>query len=129
MPRKTKAKDMKSECRSNRKSSALKFIASLFFLYVIIMGLRNASTWGTYVVGTSWAPLLIAIAVMGTLALFFGSIASVICDKCFMGGKMIYVTAFALIALTVSVLPNASFWFAIVGFAVGWIAIMMKECC
>jgi hypothetical protein len=103
-----------------RTGSALRFAASLFFLYVLYVSL-SSGIWGTYLIGTQWAPVLIGLAVLGTVSLFFGGLAGMVDERYGTGNKLVYLTAFALVGLTVSTLPSVAFWMSIVGFVIGWL--------
>ncbi len=104
---------------SNKAGAALKFIASLFFLYVVLSGL-SSGTWGSYVSGTVWVPLLVAAALLGSIALFFSSLAEMVNPAMCMGGKLVTAVSFALVALTVGPLGSMALWITIVGFLIGW---------
>jgi hypothetical protein len=109
----------KSKSNNHKKGAALKFIASLVFLYVVLMGLHTGQ-WGSYVAGSVWAPLLVAAALLGSIVLFFGSLAEMVKPEMCMGSKPVMLVAFALIALTVGPLHNPMLWVTLVGFLIGW---------
>jgi uncharacterized membrane protein YuzA (DUF378 family) len=44
-----------------------------------------------------------------------------------MGGKLVGVVAFSLVALTVGPLGSASLWVTIVGFLIGWAGIAAEK--
>ena len=110
---------MAKKSNNNRAGAALKFIASLFFLYVVLTGL-GSGRWGSYVSGSIWAPILVAAALLGSIALFFTSLVEIANPKMCMGGKLIAVVSFSLVALTVGPLGSAALWMTIVGFLIGW---------
>lgn len=115
---------------NNNTGNALKFIASLFFLYVVFVGASNG-WWSAWVSGPSngsvWLPLLVAIGVIGSIALFFGSIAGM-AKGIKVGNNLFYATALSLVALTVSPQWSIAFWISIVGFVIGWLGITVESC-
>lgn len=114
--------------------NAIRFIASLFFLYVLFGGTSGSagwwSPWVTNGAGSLWLPILFGAAVLSSIALFFSSITSLL----FKGDpRMLWktksittnvqtVAAFSLLALTVSPLWTSTFWLVVVGFILGWVA-------
>jgi hypothetical protein len=107
--------------------NGLRFVASLFFLYVLFGGTSAGSGWWSpWVVsgaGSLWLPILFGAAVLSSIALFFSSIAGLAFKADFGAGwKVQSVAAFALVALTVSTILSSVFWLVIVGFILGWIA-------
>ncbi|HIH50592.1 MAG: hypothetical protein ABSE71_03775 [Candidatus Micrarchaeaceae archaeon] len=107
--------------------NVLRFIASLLFLYVIFSGVWW-SPWVTSGVGQIWLPILLGVAVLSAVGLFFGSLAG-IASKMNGGGmiwKAVMLGSFALVALTVSPVFSAGFWVAILGFLLGWFGSAME---
>jgi len=106
-------------------SNGLRFVASLFFLYVLFGGSSAGSGWWSpWVVsgaGSLWQPILLSIAVLSAVALFFGSISSMIWGmRTPWGFKLIAMCAFALVALTAYV--SSVFWLVILAFLLGMVA-------
>lgn len=122
----------------NAWPDGLRLIASLFFLYVIFGGTNSGAGWWSSSVlsgaGSIWYPILLGVAVLTSIALFFGSIASLV-FKTSMGGmgwKTLAVASFALVALTVPLVGSqasvwsSTFWLVILGFILGWVASAME---
>ncbi|MGD0510537.1 MAG: hypothetical protein ABSA33_01735 [Candidatus Micrarchaeaceae archaeon] len=116
----------------------LRIIAALFFLYVIFGGTNSGAGWWSPLVlsgaGSIWFPILLGVAVLTSIALFFGSLASLVFKTGMgsMGWKTLAVASFALVALTVPQ-PGLAistwssvFWLVIVGFILGWVASAME---
>ncbi|MGI0100443.1 MAG: hypothetical protein ACREBH_01850 [Candidatus Micrarchaeaceae archaeon] len=111
--------------------NALRFIASLLFLFVIFGGSSaGMGWWSPYVIsgaGSLWLPILLGAAVLSSIALFFSSIAGLVLNRDgMMGGKLATVAAFTLIALTVSTSWTSVFWVVVVGFMLSWVAGAME---
>lgn len=108
--------------------NGLRFIASLFFLYVLFGGTTAGSGWWSpwafTGAGSLWLPLLFGAAVLSTIALFFSSVAGMVLKKSSgaMGWKTALIASFSLVALTVSPAWSAVFWVVILGFILSWIA-------
>lgn len=107
--------------------NGLRFVASLFFLYVLFGGTTAGngwwSPWVTAGAGSLWLPILFGAAVLSSIALFFGSLAGLIFkSNLVMSWKVQTIAAFALVALTVSTTWSSVFWVVVVGFVLGWIA-------
>jgi hypothetical protein len=107
--------------------NGLRFVASLFFLYVIFGGTTAGSGWWSPWVtngpGALWLPILFGAAVLSSIALFFGSLAGLIFKmETRMGWKVLTLASFTLVALTVSTAWSSVFWVVVVGFVLGWIA-------
>jgi len=128
--------DNKSTTKTKKYSgwpNALRFLASLFFLYVLFGG-TSASTgwWSPWVTagaaGAVWLPILFGVAVLSSIALFFGSIAGMVfkMSSAAMGWKTTLLASFSLTALTVSPTWSGVFWVVIVGFILGWVASAME---
>jgi hypothetical protein len=114
----------------NSKSAwpnGLRFVASLFFLYVLFGGTSAGSgwwsAWVTSGAGALWLPILFGAAVLSSIALFFSSLAGLVFKTSMgmMSGKTQTIAAFALIALTVSLTWSSVFWIVVVGFILGWV--------
>jgi hypothetical protein len=132
-------KDKQGMGKYNAWPNALRFLASLFFLYVIFGG-ATASTawWSPWVVngaGSLWLPILFGAAVLSTIALFFGtlffgglSMAGMApkMNGSGMGWKTALIAAFSLTALTVSPSFSGVFWVVIVGFILAWVGTAME---
>jgi hypothetical protein len=67
------------------------------------------------------------VALLGSIALFFSTIAEMVKPEMCMGGKLVGVVAFSLVALTVGPLGSASLWVTIVGFLIGWAGIAAEK--
>ena len=106
----------------------LRFVASLLFLFVIFGGTTASigwwSPWVTVGAGSIWLPILFGVAVLSSIALFFGSIAGMVwkMSSASMGWKTTLLASFSLTALTASATWSGVFWVVIVGFILGWIA-------
>ncbi len=127
MPRTTADKPKKSK---DAKSDALRFIASLLFLYVVFVG-TGASTWSAWVTsgfGSVWLPLLFGVAVLGSIGLFFSSLAGIVMKEArmAMSGKLLMWLSLALVALTASPAWSTSFWIVLLGFLIGWLGTAME---
>ena len=116
----------KKNSNNRRAGAVLKFVASLFFLYVVLSGL-NSGSWGTYASSSIWTPILVAVALLGSIAIFFGSLAEMAKPEMCMGGKLIAVVSFALVALTVGPLSSLPLWMTLVGFLVGWAGVAAER--
>ena len=116
----------KTKKSGNRIGAALKFVASLFFLLVVLSGLHRG-VWGIYTSGSFWTPILLAAALLGSIALFFGSLAEMVKPEMCMGGKLIAVVAFSLVALTVGPLGSIPLALTIIGFLIGWAGIAAER--
>lgn len=104
----------------------LRFVASLLFLYVIFVGTGASTTWSTWVTsgfGTVWLPILFGVAVLGSIGLFFSSLAGIVSSKARMNmsGKVLMWISLALVALTASPQWLPSFWVVLLGFLIGWL--------
>lgn len=84
--------------------------------------------------GSIWFPILLGVAVLTSIALFFGSLASLVFKTGMgsMGWKTLAIASFALVALTVPQ-PGLAisawssiFWLVILGFILGWVASAME---
>jgi hypothetical protein len=121
--------------------NVLRFVASLLFLFVLFGGTTaiastisgGTSGWWSPLVapgtaGALWLPILFGVAVLSSIALFFGSIAGMVWKMSSrgMGWKTTLLASFSLTALTVSPTWSGVFWVVIVGFIVGWIATAME---
>ncbi len=105
--------------------NGLRFVASLFFLYVIFGSTGSGwwSQWVTAGAGSLWLPILFGVAVLSSIALFFGSLAGLAWKMSSpMGWKTVLFAAFSLTALTVSTSFTGVFWIVIVGFLIAWVA-------
>ena len=112
---------------NNKKAgAALKFVASLFFLYVVLTGL-SSGLWGSYASGSIWTPILVAVALLGSIALFFGSLAEIVKPEGRLGGKLIAVVAFSLVALTIGPLWSVALCVSVIGFLIGWAGIAAER--
>jgi hypothetical protein len=112
--------------KGNKTGAALKFVASLFFLYVVLAGLHSGM-WGVYASGSIWTPILLPVALLGSIALFFSTLAEMVRPEMCMGGKLVAVVSFSLVALTVGPLGSAALWITIVGFLIGWAGIAAEK--
>jgi hypothetical protein len=120
MPRNTTSAKQSKE--KNAWPNVLRFIASLLFLYVIFAG-NWWSTWVTSGVGAVWLPILLGVAVLSSIGLFFSSLAGIAWKK---GGamswKVLMLASLSLVILTVSPVSfNAGFWVVILAFLIGWL--------
>ncbi|MGD0728628.1 MAG: hypothetical protein ABR981_00955 [Candidatus Micrarchaeaceae archaeon] len=110
----------------------LRFIAALLFLYVVFTGAGANPPFGNAWLngaGSLWVPILFGVAVLGSIGLFFSSLAGALSSKCRMGGmvgKLLMFTSLALVILTASPAWNVGFWIVIVGFLIGWIGSAMQ---
>jgi hypothetical protein len=123
MPR-TEKSTMKSK---SAWPNGLRFLASLFFLFVLFGGSSAGtgwwSPWVTAGAGSLWLPILFAIAVLSSIGLFFSSLAALVVKSSMgMGGKLGLAASFSLVALTVSPSWSGIFWVVILGFILSWVA-------
>lgn len=121
-----------SKSTSSAWPNGLRFVASLFFLYVLFGGTTRGggwwSPWVTSGAGALWLPILFGAAVLSSIALFFGSIAGMAFKTNMkMGWKTHVIAAFTLVALTVSTAWSSVFWVVVVGFILGWIAAAVES--
>lgn len=128
MPRTTVNKPKESK---GAKPDALRFIASLLFLYVVFVGTGAQTTWSTWVAtgfGSVWLPLLFGVAVLGSIGLFFSSLAGIVMKEARMAkmGKMLMWVSLALVALTASPMWYPSFWIVLLGVLIGWLGSAME---
>ena len=119
-------RSVKKSNNNKKTGAALKFVASIFFLYVVLSGL-GSGIWGAYASGSIWTPILVAVALLGSIALFFGSLAEMAKPEMCMGGKLIAVVAFSLVALTIGPLWSVPLWITIIGFMVGWAGVATER--
>ena len=106
--------------------NGLRFLASLFFLYVLFGGTTAGtgwwSPWVTVGAGSIWLPILFAVAVLSSIGLFFSSLAGLVWRSSVgMSGKLGLTASFALVALTVSPAWSGVFWVVILGFILSWV--------
>ncbi len=125
MPKKSESKPKKGAW-----PDVLRFVASLLFLYVLFVG-TGANTWSAWVTsgfGSVWLPLLFGVAVLGSIGLFFSSLAGIVMSKArmAMSGKMLMWVSLALVALTASPVWGTSFWIVLLGFLIGWLGSAME---
>lgn len=103
-------------------ATGLKFIASLIFLYVVFV---QSPAVVASAAGAVWAPVLYAVAVVGSVSLFFASLVSFVWSSEMLnmtGKKANMVVALALIAWAAISGPAMSMTMelALVGFVIGW---------
>ena len=79
MPRNARSTPSKS---NSGWANGLRFVASLFFLYVLFGGSSAGSGWWSPWIlsgaGSLWEPILLSAAVLASVALFFGTISSMV---------------------------------------------------
>lgn len=109
---------MAAKQQNKTLATSLKFIASLIFLYVLFGGpLVIPAQW--------WAPLVYAVAVVSTIALFFGSLVGFgMSSEMLTSGskKAVTMSALALLALASTSMfsGSAAGAMVVVGFIIGW---------
>lgn len=121
MPRNTAASKQK---KSGPWPNVMRFVASLLFLFVVFTGagmnppFNNVWLGGA---GSIWLPIVFGIAVLGSIGLFFSSLAGLAWGKGggMMAGKIVMFTSLALVILTASPSWSSSFWVVILGFLIG----------
>jgi hypothetical protein len=92
--------------KNSPSAFVLEFIASLFFLGVLVMAASKGYASGTLVQGAGaiWVPVLFGAAVLGAVSLLVASFANLTgtaCSPCSHGSKTATIAAaFALFALT-----------------------------
>lgn len=132
-------KDKQGMGKYNAWPNALRFLASVLFLYVIFGGTAAAAGWWSpWVVngaGSLWLPILFGAAVLSSVALFFGTLffgslaMAGMAPKMgsgSMGWKASMIAAFSLTALTVSPSFSGVFWVVILGFILAWVGSAME---
>jgi hypothetical protein len=112
---------------AKRGANALYFIASLFFLYVVIVGSSRGwwSTWITTGAGATWLPIAGAVAVLASIVLFLSGIVGALSDYAGASWKLHLTATVSLLVLTVSTAFSTAFWIVIVGFIIGWIGSLL----
>lgn len=110
--------------------NALRFVASLFFLYVVFGGAYGNGWWSPWVTsgaGSLWTPILLGAAVLSSIGLFLGSLAGMAWKMVTpMGWRTSIIAAFSLTALTVSLSFSSVFWIVMIGFILNWVASGME---
>lgn len=105
--------------------NVLRFVASLLFLYVIFTGASMTPPFGNAWLGQAgslWLPILFGVAVLGSIALFFSSLAGIAWGKdSGMTAKILMWSSITLVALTASPAWGMYFWVTILGFIIGWL--------
>ena len=102
-------------------SAVLKFIASLFFIYILYMGL--SSGWGAVIKYSVWVSVVFAIALLSTISLFFASIGGMVMPKRCKANMMKLVTVAGLTILVLTSLSWNVAWITVtvIGFLIGWL--------
>jgi hypothetical protein len=103
-------------------SAVLKFIASLFFIYVLYMGLSSGG-WAAVIKLSVWISIVFSIALLSTIALFVTSIGGMAMPKRCNSGTSKLVTVAALTVLILASLSWNVAWITItvLGFLIGWL--------
>ncbi|MDE1810916.1 MAG: hypothetical protein KGH66_02660 [Candidatus Micrarchaeota archaeon] len=121
--------------KGGKAPHALRFIASLVFLYVIF------SMWQAFAISAGGAvsaveAIALAVGLLGTIALFFTSLGGLAMDSSGMmnpmGDKALMGAALPLLIVAVAVAPTnavttAAVWAIIVGFIIGWIGTAVEK--
>ena len=110
-------------------ATALKFIASLIFLYVVFV---QSPAVAPTAAGAVWAPLLYAVAVIGSVSLFFASLVGFLMSSDMLNKaskKANMLVALAIIAWAAISGPAMSMpmELALVGFIIGWFGVGAAE--
>ena len=103
-------------------SAVLKFIASLFFIYILYMGLSSGG-WGAVIKYSVWVSIVFAVALLSTVSLFFASIGGMVMPKRCKANMMKLVTVAGLTILVLASLSWNVTWItvAVIGFLIGWL--------
>src|SRR5271157_4232259 len=116
---------MAAKKQSKTLPMALKLLAGLVFLYVVFASpLAGTTPIGA---GILWVPLLYAVAVLSSVALFVSSLVGFGWNSdrlSISGNKAMELSALALLALTVTAgRLSLSLWGSLIvlGFVIGWI--------
>ena len=113
-------------------ATTLMFLASLIFLYVVFGPLSAAApSLGNGLGYGIWAPLLYAVAVLGSITLFFSSLVGFFMstDMQMMGTKKtMMATSLAILAwaaITGGAGWSMNMWLTVIGFVIGWFGMGM----
>ena len=103
-------------------SAVLKFVASLFFIYVLYVGLSSGG-WGAAIKYSVWISIVFAVALLSTISLFFASISGMIMPKRCRADMMKLVTIAGISVLVLASLGWNVEWITItvIGFLIGWL--------
>ena len=103
-------------------SAVLKFVASLFFIYVLYVGLSSGG-WGAAIKYSVWISIVFAVALLSTISLFFASICGMIMPKRCRADMMKLVTIAGISVLVLASLGWNVEWITItvIGFLIGWL--------
>jgi hypothetical protein len=121
---------MPAKQKNKALASALKFIASLIFLYVVFVSPPVALALAGAVL---WAPLLYAVAVIGSISLFLGSLMSFAVSSEMLNkagwkmNKMVSLAIVAWAAIAGGLSLSLPMELAIVAFVIGWFGSGMAE--
>ena len=127
---------MAAKQQNKMMAKAIEFIASLIFLYVVFGPLSAAApSLGNGLGYGIWAPLLYAVAVLGSITLFFSSLVGFAMSSQMLmmsTKKAMMVTPFAIlawVAITGGAGWSMNLWLTLAGFVIGWFGMgaeMMK---
>lgn len=111
-------------------ANVLKFLASLIFLYVIFAGLSGETPAGAV---SLWVPLLFAGGIIGTIVLFFASLAGLAWPSSMLSAatsKAWLWSSFLLLALTAAsgtLTITMMGWEVIAGFLIGLLGVGVER--